>query len=114
MSQYVQNDELNRCDSFWLFKFIIEGGFGINFIALDKERKVLDYLSNDLEDSPDTAAARCEQQKGLEVFRKTMLMQTVRCMQDNEFYKIYQNSFSRCRSRLDEHSRVSLTSKKRR
>lgn len=94
--------------------YLQKGGFVINFIALKKEEEVLDYLCNGLENSPDTSAARCDQQKGLEVFRKTMMMQTVRCMQDNEFHRIYQNSFSRCRSRFDEYSRVSLTSKKRR
>lgn len=86
----------------------------MNFIAQEKEAEVIAYLHNGLVDSPDTSTARYEQQKGLEVFRKTMMMQTVRCMKDNEFHKIYQNSFSRCRSRFDEYSRVSLTSKKRR
>lgn len=89
------------------------GGFLVNYIALAKEEEVLKYLCNGLVNSPDTNAARCEQQKGLEVFRKTMKMQTVQCMQENEFRKIYQNSFSRCRSRFDEYSRISLTSKER-
>lgn len=85
----------------------------MNSIALEKENEVFSYLSNGLKGMPDTSTARYEQQKGLEVFRKTMMMQTVRCMKDNEFHKIYENSFSRCRSRWDEYSRVSLTSKKR-
>ena len=85
----------------------------MNKIALAKEDELLDYLCNGLVDSPDTSAARCKQQKGLKVFKNTMLLQTVRSMQDNEFQKIYQNSFSRCRSRFDEYSRVSLTSKER-
>ncbi len=85
----------------------------MNYIASTKEEEVFSYLSNGLKGMPDTSPARYEQQKGLEVFRKTMMMQTVRCMKDNEFHKIYENSFSRCRSRWDEYSRVSLTSKKR-
>ncbi len=85
----------------------------MNAIANAKIKEVLDYLCNDLEDSPDTSVARCEQQKGLEVFRKTMLMQSVEDMQENEYHSIYQNSFSRCRSRFDEYYRVSLTSKER-
>jgi hypothetical protein len=83
----------------------------LNEIALKKEEILLNYLCNDLVDSPDTSVARCKQQKGLEVFKETMLLHTVKSMQDNEFQKIYQNSFSRCRSRFDEYSRVSLTSK---
>lgn len=85
----------------------------MNYIALEKSKEVLEYLCNDLVDSPDTHAARCEQQKGLEVFRQTMKMQSIRCMKDNEFHRTYQNSFSRCRSRFDEYSRISLTSKER-
>lgn len=95
-------------------KLNLRGGMMLNYIALAKDTEVLDYLCNGLVDSPDTNAARCEQQKGLEVFRKTTRMQTIRCMQDNEFRKIYQNSFSRCRSRFDEYSKVSLTSNERR
>lgn len=85
----------------------------MNAIANAKIEEVLEYLCNGLKNSPDTSAARCEQQKGLEVFRETMLMQSVEDMQDNEYHRIYQNSFSRCRSRVDERSRVSLTSKER-
>lgn len=85
----------------------------MNNIAHEKENEVLNYLCNGLVNFPDTCVARQEQQKGLEVFRKTMLMQSVRCAQDNEFHKIYHNSFSRCRSRFDEYARVSLTSKER-
>lgn len=85
----------------------------LNAIANAKIEEVLAYLCNGLENSPDTSSARAEQQKGLEVFRETMLMQSVEDMQDNEYHRIYQNSFSRCRSRFDEHFRVSLTSKER-
>lgn len=92
---------------------ISKRGIYLNSIAIEKEKEVLGYLCNGLVNSPDTNAARCEQQKGLEVFRKTMLMQSVEDMQDNEFHKIYQSSFSRCRSRYDEWFRVSLTSKLR-
>lgn len=85
----------------------------MNQIAILKNKEVLEYLHNGLVNSPDTIAARHEQQKGLEVFRKTMLIQSIECMQDNEFHKIYYNSFSRCRSRFDEYARVSLTSVER-
>lgn len=81
--------------------------------ALEKEAMVLDYLCNGLVGYPDTAVARQEQQKGLEVFRKTMQIQTVETVQDNEFHKIYNNSFSRCRSGFDEYAKVNLTSKYR-
>lgn len=89
------------------------GGYIVNNIALEKERVLLEYLSNNLIDSPDTSVARCKQQEGLEVFKDLMLLQSAKDMQDNEFKKIYQNSFSRCRSRFDEYSKVSLTSKER-
>ena len=82
----------------------------MNIIALEKSKEVLEYLCNGLEDSPDTHAARCEQQKGLEVFGQTARMQSIACMKDNEFHGAYRNSFSRCRSRFDEWERISLTS----
>jgi hypothetical protein len=85
----------------------------MNNIAMQKEKTLLDYLCNDLVDSPDTSVARMKQQKGLEVFKQTMLLHTVRTMQDTEFQKTYVNSFSRCRSRFDEFSRVCLTSRER-
>ncbi len=87
--------------------------FVMNNIASKKKVEILSYLQNGLIDSPDTCAARRKQQEGLIVFKKTMQMLTVRGMQDNENDKIYYNSFSRCRSRLDEYSRVSLTSVER-
>ena len=70
-------------------------------------------MCNGLVGYPDTAVARQEQQKGHEVFRNTMKMQTVKTVQDNEFNKIYNNSFSRCRSRFDEYAKVNLTSRER-
>ena len=85
----------------------------MNEIAIAKSKEVLGYLSNGLIDSPDTAVARYEQQKGLEVFRKTHQMHTAETMQDCDFHKIYQNKSFGCRSRFDEFARVSLTSKER-
>ncbi len=86
----------------------------MNEIANSKIKEVIDYLHVDLErPAVDTPSSRVEQQKGLEVRRATAEMLTVKDMQDLEYHKPYQNSFSRCRSRFDEHSRVSLTSKKR-
>ena len=86
----------------------------MNYIALAKEDEVLKYLCNGLpEGRPNTAAARCEEQKGLEVFRKTMKTQSVACMQENEFRKIYQNSFPGVRTRFQEYSRISLASVER-
>lgn len=82
----------------------------MNGIAKAKEKELLAYLCNGLVDSPDTPAARYKQMQGIEVFKKTASMQTVRNMQDNEYYGIYNNSFSRCRSRFDEYPRVNLTS----
>ncbi len=82
----------------------------MNTIAVEMERRLLDgYLCNDLVDSPDTSVARAKQMKGIETFKETMRLHTVKTMQDNEFQKIYVNSFSRCRSRFDEYSRVDLT-----
>ena len=82
----------------------------MNTIAVEMERRLLDgYLCNDLVDSPDTSVARAKQQKGIEVFKETMLLHTVETMQDSEFQETYVNSFSRCRSRFDEYSRVDLT-----
>lgn len=83
----------------------------MNPIANSKTQEVLDYLCIDLENPVDTSASRAEQQKGLEVFRQTMIMLTVEDMQDCEYFKFYQNS--RTRSRFDERFRVSLTSKNR-
>lgn len=86
----------------------------MNPIANGKIKEVIDYLHVDLEyPAVDTSSSRQQQQKGLEVFRDTMNMLTVKDMQDLEYIKVYQNSFSRCRSRYDEHSRVSLASEKR-
>ena len=86
----------------------------MNTIAIKKEEKLLSYLSNGLENSPDTSVARAKQQEGLEVFRELMLFQTAKDMQDSLWNKVYQNSFSRCRSRFDEPSKVSLGSRERR
>lgn len=83
----------------------------MNPIANSKTQEVLDYLCINLENSVDTSASRAEQQKGLEVFRQTMIMLTVEDMQDCEYMRIYQNS--RIRSFFDEHFRISLTSKNR-
>lgn len=85
-----------------------------NNIAIAKNEEVLAYLRNGLVDSPDTIAARYEQQKGLEVFRETdqMLSKNIEAMQDLEFHKIYWNR-SGCRTRFDEFARVSLTSVER-
>ena len=85
----------------------------MNEIAIAKIKEVHGYLSNGLVDSPDTSVARYEQQKGLEVFRKTHQIHTDETMQDCDFHKIYQNKSFGCRSRFDEFSRVSLTSKER-
>ena len=85
----------------------------MNEIAMAKIKEVHGYLCNGLVDSPDTSVARYEQQKGLEVFRKTHQMLTDETMQDNDFHKIYQNKSFGCRSRFDEFARVSLTSKER-
>lgn len=82
----------------------------MNAIANSKIKEVINYLHIDIEDPVDTPVSRAEQQKGLEVFRKTMLMLSANDMEDNEYCEIYKNSFSRCRSRFDEFSRVSLTS----
>ena len=85
----------------------------MNPIANCKIKEVINYLCVDIEDPVDTPVSRAEQQKGLEVFRKTMLMLSADDMADNEYCEIYKNSFSRCRSRFDEYSRVLLTSKLR-
>ena len=101
-------------------KFLVEmpeknkGVSKMNVIANAKEKKLLDYLCNGLENSPDTSTARCKQQVGLEVFKETMRLHTVRTMQDIQLMKVYENSFSRCRSRFDEFSRVSLGARERR
>lgn len=85
----------------------------MNNIAKAKETELLQYLCNGIIDSPDTSAARYKQQQGIDVFKKTASMQTIRMMQDNEYQNIYWNSFSRCRSRFDEYPRILLTSKER-
>ncbi len=85
----------------------------MNNIAKAKEEEVLKYLCNGLVNSPDTRAARFKQQQGLEVFRHAAFLRTVDIMKSNAYQEIYNNSFSRCRSRFDEYSRVSLTSKER-
>jgi hypothetical protein len=86
----------------------------MNSIAMKKEERLLDgYLCNGLVDSPDTSVARRKQQKGLEVFRDIMLLHTVETMQEINFQHTYVNSFSRCRSRFDEFSRVCLGSRER-
>lgn len=73
----------------------------MNHIALAKEDEVLKYLCNGLpEGRPDTAAARCEEQKGLEVFRKTAKMLSLKCMKLNHYQRICENSFSRVEAGL--------------
>lgn len=85
----------------------------MNNIAKAKEEEVLKYLCNGLVNSPDTIAGRFQQQQGLEVFRKSIFLQTADIMKSNDYQEIYKNSFSRCRSRFDEYARFSLTSKER-
>lgn len=88
----------------------------MNKVAMEKEKRLLDgYLCNGLVNSPDTSVARRKQQRGLglEVFEQIMLMHTVETMQEINFQHTYVNSFSRCRSRFDEFSRVSLASVER-
>lgn len=86
----------------------------MNTIAVQKEEKLLDYLCNDLEDSPDTSVARAKQQEGLEVFKETRLLETAKHIREKDFKQFYKNSFSRCRSRFDEFSKVSLGARERR
>lgn len=85
----------------------------MNNIAKAKENDVLDYICNGLVNSPDTIAGRFKQLQGLEVFRKSISLQTADIMKSNDYQEIYKNSFSRCRSRFDEYGRISLTSKER-
>lgn len=81
-----------------------------NKIAIAKNKEVMDYLHNGLRDQLDTIGARHEQQKGLEVFRKTDRMLTPEIMQELQFQRIYNNCGFGMRSRFNEMARVCLTS----
>lgn len=84
-----------------------------NKIAIAKNKEVMDYLHNGLLNQPDTIGARYEQQKGLEVFRKTDRMLTPEIMQDLQFERIYHNCGFGMRSRFNEYARVTLASRDR-
>lgn len=82
------------------------------------KRKCLEILLafepiSKLADLPDTAAVRAAEVEHSDIFRSTYRRLTARGMRENHYYRIYENSFSRCRTRFDECGRVSLTSKKR-
>lgn len=85
----------------------------MNNIASTKKEELLGYVCNGLENQPDTCMTRHHQQKGLKVFKKTHDMLTLETYKAAENDKYYYNSFSRCRSRIDEPHRVQLTSAKR-
>lgn len=86
----------------------------MNGIAKAKEKELLAYLCNGIENSPDTPAARYKQMRGIEVFKKVAEHQTVRNMQDNDYCEIYKNKSFGCRSRFQEPYRINLTSRERR
>lgn len=84
----------------------------MNNIAQEKEETLLNYLRNDLPESAcvDTSVARSKQMKGIEVFKKLMIMQDAKTMRDINFQEIY---VSKHRDRFWEYSRVSLGDKER-
>ena len=61
---------------------------------------------------PDTCAVRAMEKEMSLPFKLTRRVLTVEGMRDNSYYRINENSFSRCRSRFDEFGRVSLTEKR--
>ena len=88
-------------------------------ISSISKRKVVELLIAfepiaKLADLPDTYAVRAQEVKHSHIFRSTYRRLTAQGMHENRYYRIYENSFSRCRTRFDECGRVSLTSKKRR
>ena len=82
-------------------------------IAKRRCKEILASYTCDLSDMPDTREVRAREIEDSGIFRSTYRRLTARGMRENHYYRIYENSFSRCRNRFDECGRVSLTSKRR-
>lgn len=81
----------------------------MNKIAESKCEDILSLFKSNTADLPDCCAVRAEEKGDSDVF-KFLRKLSVRGMKDNWYYRIYENSFSRARSRFDECGRVNLTS----
>lgn len=82
-------------------------------IARKRCEKVMKSFTVDSSNSPDTRTVRAKEKDDVILFHLTQQILTERGMRENQYYRIYENSFSRCRNRLDERGRVSLNSKNR-
>ena len=85
----------------------------MNIIANKKSEKVLSSYRADSEANVELRIIRAREKRDAILFTETQQMLTVKGMRENQYYRIYENSFSRSRNRFDECGRVSLTSKNR-
>ena len=85
----------------------------MSYIAKSKCEELKASFSIDTSNLPDTCAVRAQEKEISLPFKLTRRVLTVEGMRDNSYYRIYENSFSRCRSRFDEYGRVSLREKTR-
>lgn len=85
----------------------------MHVIAQKKCEKVISSFKTDTSNFPDTCAVRAKEKRDAVLFRLTHQILSENGIRENQYYRIYENSFSRARNRLDECGRVSLTSRNR-